>query len=115
MIYNRDMKWKILEYETARGDRPVAEFIKKQQPQAIAKITHLIDLLEVHGNLLGMPHSKRLEPNLYELRIRGKEEIRIIYGFIGKTIYLVHGFKKQKQKTPPKEIETAKQRLISLT
>lgn len=109
------MEWKILEYETNRGERPVAEFIKKQQPQAIAKIAHLIDLLEIHGNLMGMPHAKRLEPNLYELRVRGKEEIRIIYGFIGKTIYLLSGFKKQKQKTPKKELEVARQRYSSLT
>jgi len=109
------MKWKILEYETNRGERPVAKFIKRQQPQTIAKIVHLIDLLEIYGPLLGMPHTKRLESNLYELRVRGKEEIRILYGFLGKTIYLLSCFKKQKQKTPKKEIETAKQRLMSLT
>ncbi len=109
------MQWQILENETVRKERPVAEFIKNQQPQAIAKIAHLIDLLEIHGNLLGMPHAKRLEPDIYELRVRGKEEIRIIYGFIGKTIYLLSGFKKQKQKTPKKEINTARARLLSLT
>ena len=53
------MEWKIIEYETIRGERPVADFIKKQQPQAIAKIAHFIDLLEVHGSLLGMPHAKK--------------------------------------------------------
>lgn len=109
------MEWKILEFETTRGERPVAEFIKDQQPQTIAKISHLIDLLVIHGNLLGMPHAKRLETNLYELRVRGKEEIRIIYGFIGHTIYLLSGFKKQKQKTQKKEIETVRRRLLSLT
>lgn len=109
------MSWVILEYETARGERPVSEFIKKQQSQAIAKITHLIDLLEIHGNILSMPHAKMLKPSLYELRVRGKEEIRIIYGFVGKTIYLLSGFKKQKQKTARKEIEAARQRLLSLT
>ncbi|MDO8609297.1 MAG: type II toxin-antitoxin system RelE/ParE family toxin [bacterium] len=109
------MKWKIVEFETVRKERPVAEFIIKQQPQAIAKIVHNIDLLEMYGSLLGMPHVKRLDLNLYELRIRGKEEIRILYRFVGKTIYLLHGFKKQKQKTPRKEIEIAKQRLLSLT
>lgn len=109
------MKWEVIEYETGRKERPIAEFIKKQQPQTIAKIAHLIDLLEIHGSFLGMPHSKKLENNLYELRVRGKEEIRIIYGFRGKTIYLFHGFKKQKQKTPPKEIATAQQRFLSLT
>lgn len=40
------MEWKIIEYETIREERPVAEFIKKQQPKAIAKITHIIDLKE---------------------------------------------------------------------
>jgi len=67
------MKWKILEYETNHGERPVAKFIKRQQPQTIAEIVHLIDLLEIYGPLLGMPHTKRLESNLYELRVRGKE------------------------------------------
>ena len=109
------MEWKITEYETARGERPVADFIKRQQPQTIAKIVHLIDLLEIHGSLLSMPHAKKLETNMYELRVRGKEEIRIIYGFKEKTIYLLHGFKKQKQKTPLKEIEIARQRYLALT
>lgn len=109
------MGWLIIEYETIKGERQVAEFIKKQRPQAVAKIVHLIDLLEIHGNLLGMPHAKKLGTNLYELRVRGKEEARIIYGFKGRTIYLLHGFKKQKQKTPKKEIGTARQRLMSLT
>ena len=106
--------WEVIEYEKVRGERPVAKFIKKQQPQAIAKIAHLIDLLEIYGNLLSMPHAKRIETNLYELRIRGKEEIRIIYGFKGKVIYLLSCFKKQKQKTPKKEIELARNRLLTL-
>ncbi|NCO88935.1 hypothetical protein AUK04_00920 [Candidatus Roizmanbacteria bacterium CG2_30_33_16] len=109
------MEWKILEFETKRGERPVAEFIKKQQSQAIAKIAHLIDLLEIHGSLLSMPHAKKLDINLYELRIRGKDEIRIVYGFKGKLIYLLHGFKKQKNKTPKKELDIARQRYWLLT
>ncbi len=75
ILYNQLMGWKIIEFETVREERPVAEFIKNQQPQAIAKIAHLIDLLEIHGSLLGMPHAKKLETDLYELRVRGKEEI----------------------------------------
>ena len=108
------MKWEVVEYEAGRKEGPVSEFIKKQQPQAIAKIAHLINLLEIHGSFLGMPHAKKFENYLYELRIRGKEEIRIIYGFKGKTIYLLHGFK-NKTENAPKEIATAKQRYLSLT
>ncbi len=105
------MQWTVLFYETNAGERVVENFIKNQQSQAKGKISHLIDLLEKHGSILGMPHAKHLGTNLYELRVRGKEEIRILYGFKKRTIYLLHAFKKQTQKTPNKEIETALQRL----
>ncbi len=35
-------KWKILFYETKRGESQVYEFFKKQQPRARSKITHRI-------------------------------------------------------------------------
>lgn len=91
----------------------------------IAKILHKIDLLEKYGTSLGMPHVKKITTSLYELRIRGKQETRIFYGFIKNKqsfssskqsfstnkIYLVHAFKKQTQKTPKKEIKIATERL----
>ena len=106
------MSWTIKAFETKRGEKPVEEFIKSLNEQTIAKIVHTIDLLEKYGPFLGMPHTKKLTSELYELRIRGKQEVRIIYGFIEKNIYLLHCFKKQTQKTPKKEIETAMSRLI---
>lgn len=109
------MKWKILFYETNRGEYPVDEFNKKQQPQVRAKIVHLIDLLIKYGNMLGLPHSKALGNGLYELRVRGKEEVRIFYCFgQEKTIYLLHAFKKQTQETPLKELDLALQRKADL-
>lgn len=108
------MAWQIREYESIRKERLVTEFIQKQKPKTIAKIIHLVDLLEEYGPKLALPHAKKLDTFLYELRIRGKEEIRILYGFNGKTIYLLHGFKKQTQKTPVKELDTARQRFMSV-
>jgi phage-related protein len=109
------MSWKILLFETQRGEKPVEKFIVSRSSQARAKIAHLIDLLEIHGNILGMPHSKQLVKGLCELRIRGKEEIRILYYFKGKDIYLLHGFKKQTQKTPSREMKIAVERIRLLT
>ena len=109
------MTWNIFLFETGRGEKPVEEFIKSLIPTTIAKITHTIDLLEQYGSLLNMPHSKKLTNNLYELRIRGREEIRILYTFQRRNIYLLHAFKKQSQKTPPKEIHIALKRLKDLT
>ncbi len=103
--------WMISFYKTKRGEYPVYEFFKKQRPQTQSKITHLIDLLAKYGNMLGLPHSKALGGGLYELRIRGKEELRIFYGFTQqKSIYLLHAFKKQTQETPKKELDVALQR-----
>lgn len=108
--------WKILTFETNATSKPVDEFIYKQQPKAKAKIVHAIKLLRQYGNRLGMPHAKILVSGLYELRIRGKEELRIFYCFTqGKVIYLLHAIKKQTKKTPNKDIEIAKRRMDSLT
>lgn len=108
------MTWKIYFYQTARGEKTVKEFIKKLQAKTIAKVNQNIDLLMIHGPFLGMPYSKRLIKEIYELRIRGKEEVRILYSFSAKNIYLLHAFKKQTRKAPGKEIRTADERRKAL-
>lgn len=109
------MAWKIILFGTGRSEKPVEELIKSLLPQTIAKVIRTLDLLEKYGSFLNMPHSKKLTSEIYELRIRGKQEIRILYAFLGNDIYLLHAFKKQSQKTPSKEINTAINRLRVLT
>ncbi len=109
-----ESSWEIKFFETARGEKIVKEFIKSLDTNTISKITSEIDLLQQHGPLLGMPYSKKLTQDLYELRIRGKQEVRIIYGFKGRNVYLLHVFKKKTPKTPIKEIEASKQRFAIL-
>lgn len=109
------MAWNIFLFETDRGEKPVEEFIKSLSPKTIAKATHTIDLLQEYGSFLNMPHARKLNSDIYELRIRGKQEIRILYTIDKKDIYLLHAFKKQTQKTPPKEITIALKRMRDLT
>ena len=104
------MAWNIYFFQTSRGEEVVKEYIKELQGKTIAKVSQNIDLLKIHGPLLGMPYSKMLVKEIYELRIRGKEEIRILYTFLKSNIYLLHAFKKQTQKTPKKEIKIAENR-----
>lgn len=112
----KELIWTILTFETSNGEKPVDEFIKKQQPQSRSKIAHNVRLLQQYGNMLGLPHSKALGNGLYELRIRGKEELRIFYCFIQqKAIYLLHAFKKQKQQTSQKDLDLALSRMKGLT
>ena len=106
------MSWKILLYETPLHAHPVEEFIQSLQKSTQAKVIRTIDLLGEFGNDLGAPYSKKLDSKLFELRIRGKEEIRIFYSFgPGRVAYLLHGFKKKSQKTPKRELNLAKKRL----
>ncbi len=90
------MAWDIIVFESNRGEKFVEEFIKSLSPSTIAKVSHGIDLLEKHGRFVGMPHVKKLNKDLFELRVRGKEEVRIIYAFVKNKIYLLHAFKKKK-------------------
>ena len=48
---------------------------------------------------------KKLDENLYELR---PKNIRIFFTYKDGTFYILHGFFKQSQETPKKEIERAK-------
>lgn len=108
------MAWNVIAFESKRGEKFVENVIKSLDAKTIAKIGNEIDLLERHGPILGMPHAKKLARELHELRIRGKQEIRIIYCYIQNNIYLLHAFKKKTQKTPQKEVKIALRRLESV-
>ena len=106
------MTWKVIAYESARKEKLVKDFIKSLENETRSKVGRLISLLQIHGNLLRMPYSKKITKDIFELRIRGVDEIRIFYAFgKGKVIYLLHGFKKKSQKTSIREIIIAEKRL----
>ena len=109
------MAWSVILFESQRKEKFVEKFIKSLSASTIAKVIHGVDLLEKHGPFVGMPHSKKLGKDLFELRIRGNEEVRILYSFVNNKIYLLHGFRKKKQKIPHKEIDIALKRLHFLT
>lgn len=102
------MKVKI--FETDSGQRPVDDFINQQDLTTRKKIAFKINLLERFGLHLGMPYSRKITDGLYELRVRGKVEVRIIYGIKDDFAVLLHAFKKKQDKIPLREIETAESR-----
>ena len=108
------MAWKVLFFQTTRGDFPVKEFIKEQDKTTYTKLIHAIELLENGGPYLKPPYIKKLQNKLYELRISGKVTIRIFYTIINGEYYLLHAFKKKSQKTPTKELKIALDRMREL-
>lgn len=108
------VKWHIEYYIPTSGTiSPVALFIGKLPERVQAKLSNTFDLLMEFGIQIGAPHIKKLIGTpLWEIRILGRDNIRILYIIPKeKTFLLIHGFMKKKQKTPPKEIKIALTRL----
>lgn len=104
--------WTIRFYRSRDGADPVTDFILSLPPKDRAKVLWSIRLLETEGIRIREPHSKALEKNLFELRVIHANNIQRVfyYLFDGTTFVLLHGFSKKTQKTPSREIETAKKR-----
>lgn len=95
-------------------DESIEIFLTKLEKQTIAKVLRTINLLERFGHQLGMPHSKNIYHKLFELRIRGKQEIRLIYTFHNNKVVILHGFIKKSQKILKRDLNTAQQKLLGL-
>ena len=66
-----------------------------------------------HGPNLGMPHSRAMGDGLFELRAKSSEGIgRAFYcALAGRRIIILHAFVKKSDKTPPKELKLARNRM----
>lgn len=97
--------------QTPRGENLIESFIIKQEQGTKAKITRMILALGQYGPNLGMPYSKKIDKDLWELRISGREAARVFYTVRKNEIILLHIFKKKTKKTPQKELKLARKRL----
>jgi len=107
------MRYEVILFKT-KTHQPVHKFISSLQEGTIAKIIQEIDLLKEFGAGLGMPHVKKIHKYLYELRIKSREQVRLLFCQITNKIYILHGFKKKRQKILTKEIEVAQKRLTDI-
>ncbi|PIQ72946.1 type II toxin-antitoxin system RelE/ParE family toxin [Candidatus Roizmanbacteria bacterium CG_4_10_14_0_2_um_filter_36_35] len=108
------MSWQVKFFQTKRSDYPVKDFIEKLDKPLYIKILRYIDLIRNSGFLLKPPYVKKIQDGIWELRITGKIQIRIIYSFFNNIFYLLHAFKKKKQKIPLKELSIALDRMKEL-
>jgi phage-related protein len=78
-----------------------------------ARFLNLADRMEIVGANLGEPHTKAFGNGLFELRIKGSEGIaRVFYcTLVNRRIVMLHSFVKKTQKTPPRELRIAENRL----
>lgn len=95
-------------------DTQLEKIIQSLDKPTVAKVLRTIDLLETFGHKLTPPHSKKIHIQLFELRIRGKQEVRIFYTFHKNKAVLLHGFIKKSKKIPKKELQLTLQKLKML-
>ncbi|MCX6816872.1 MAG: type II toxin-antitoxin system RelE/ParE family toxin [Candidatus Beckwithbacteria bacterium] len=94
-------------YYDKNADKELAEFSISVQKVFLS----LINILKTTGKL-EFPVTKKLEKNLYEIRVKLQGEFRGFYAYMGKEfIVILHFFHKKTQKTPLKNLKTAKRRL----
>lgn len=92
----------------------VFEFTRTLQKHTYPRVLKTITLLRNFGYFLRMPYSKRILKDLYELRIRGEQEVRIFYTIAGDEAFLIYGIIKKSDKIPRKDLEVALKRISYL-
>lgn len=108
------MSWMVYYFQTKSGRKPVKEFVQDQDTITRSRIQKSLILLSEKGPFLKPPYIKKLIAKLYELRINDEVAIRIFYSSKNNSYYLLHAFKKKSQKTPPRELKTAIDRMKEL-
>ncbi|HUV72360.1 MAG TPA: type II toxin-antitoxin system RelE/ParE family toxin [Clostridia bacterium] len=99
----------IFYYTTPSGQNPIDKFLNSLSGKQQAKILRIFETIKESGLQSILPHVRKLTGTpLWEIRILGKDNLRIIYvvPYLD-TVLLLHGFIKKTRKTPKKEIETA--------
>ncbi len=97
-------------FRTEAGNEPVRELLRKL-PLEDRKIIGA-DIKEVQfGWPLGMPLVRKMEKDLWEIRIHLERRIfRVLFTVIGRNMVLLHAFVKKSQETPGPDMEIAKAR-----
>lgn len=94
-------------------ENPVKRFIDSLSIKQKTKVFRIFLYIEKYGLTSILPHVKKIKNSqLWEIRILGKDNIRIIYVVpLPKRVLLLHGFIKKTNKTLTKDLNLALLRL----
>lgn len=110
--------YKIRFYKNAAGEQPIKEYIKELKKKAktskdarikFEKINEYIEFLADYGTIVGMPYVKCIDGEIWELR--PLSDRILFFCWNGEEYVMLHYFRKKTQKTPKREIDTAKKRM----
>lgn len=97
-------------FRTGQGNEPVREWLKDLPAADRKTIGDEIRTVQF-GWPVGMPLVRKLESDLWEVRVRLEERIaRVLFTVEKGEAVLLHGFIKKSQKTPAPDLKLAKDR-----
>jgi phage-related protein len=100
------------DYRTRAGRRPVKEFLDGLSDEEVAAI--VAGMKEVTER--GLPAARHLRGDIYEVRADATtRSFRVLFATEGRysqVLLSLSAFEKRTQKTPPREIELAEDRLV---
>ena len=108
-------KFKIVFYKISKDKNEISIFLNKLDEKTIVRVKNDLTLLKEYGlTLINTKWIKKIyrNPDLFELRTKSFNEIRIIFYFVKpNTFVIVNAFIKKTNKTPRKEIKKALKRI----
>ena len=104
--------YKIRFYDPQSKISPIKKFLDTCQPSLRTKILRQLKYVEEYGLSPAIPNIRKItSSSLWELRILGRDNIRIIcVSLPDKEVKVLHVFRKKKQKTPTNELNIALKR-----
>ncbi len=106
-----NIRLRVAFFKSGSGVEPVRKWLKALPVKHKKAIGEDIKTVQF-GWPLGMPLVEKLEPSLWEVRIKVPDGIaRVLFTVDGEIMVRLHGFVKKTQKIPAKELNTARARL----
>lgn len=107
--------YKVLYYKSHNGKSEVVDFIFKANERCQSKIYNQIDHLKEYGLSCINPNIRKLSNTpFWEVRILGKDNIRLFCSTVESQVVIFHIFYKKQQKTSTSDIKTALKRYHEL-
>jgi phage-related protein len=102
------MKWRVMFY-SEKVENKTLSFPKG----ILAKLLHVMEMIEEFGPAPGMSYTTPLGGGLFEIRAKGEEGIgrSLSCAVKGKEIIVLHSFVKKSRKIPKKELDLARNRM----
>lgn len=98
-------------FRTETGREPVRDWLRDLGKEDRKVIGEDIKLVQFRWPL-GMPRVRKIEPDLWEVRIRlsAGRIARVFFTVQGRQMALLHGMMKKSQKTPASDLKIARSR-----